>query len=146
MNEPKRVPIKFWGQDKPAPEIAWDRIENALAGAYTYWLSTVSAVGVPQPRPVWGMRFDGRMLLTVGSTTVWRNVERDPHASVHLESASEVVILEGTVARVEDDDLLARFLTPYNAKYRVEPHARPARGDARAPTARRPVVDRDPAR
>jgi hypothetical protein len=42
----------------------------------------------------------------------------NPELSVHLESGSEVVILEGITGPVEDRSLTATICAVYNAKYR----------------------------
>lgn len=117
MGEPRRVPIKFWGGERPAPEIAWDRVVNVLETAPIYWLSTANADGRPQPRPVWGLWHDERLLLTVGSTTTWRNFRTRPDVSVNLPSGSEVVILEGTASVEEDRAVLDGYIERYNPKY-----------------------------
>lgn len=117
MDEPRRVPIKFWGSERAAPDIAWSRIENALAHAYIYWFTTTNAHGRPQPRPVWGLWHDGGLILTVGSSTAWRNFRANANVSVHLPSGSEVVVLEGTASVETDRTRLEAFVERYNAKY-----------------------------
>lgn len=117
MSEPRKAPIKFWGTERPAPEIAWDRVENALTVAYEYWLATTNAEGRPQPRPVWGMWHDDRLILSVGSSTIWRNFRANPKVSVNLPSAAEVIVLEGTASVEKDPAVLDPFCERYNAKY-----------------------------
>src|SRR5581483_5917548 len=90
---------------------------NALDNSYTYWLATVSEDGRPEARVVWGLWEDGRLVLTVGSSTINRNVRANPNVTVHLPSGSEVVIVEGTAAVETDRDLLARYIERYNPKY-----------------------------
>src|SRR5438128_2824960 len=118
MGDPTRVPISFWGQAREAPPIAWDRVENALESSYTYWVSTVSPQGRPQSRVLWGLWHEDRLILSVGSTTVGRNLAANPNVSVNLPSGAEVIIVEGTAAIENDRWSLLRYLERYNPKYR----------------------------
>jgi general stress protein 26 len=117
MSEPRLVPIKFWGTERAAPAIAWDRVQNLLETAPTYWVTTSNADGRPQARPVWGRWHADRLILSVGSTTIWRNFRANPNVSVHLPSGSEVVVLEGIASEEKDAALLEPWLAGYNPKY-----------------------------
>ncbi len=52
-------------------------------------------------------------------TTRWaRNLAQNPHAAVHLESAEQVVIVDGVVEDGETDEALGqRIVEAWNAKY-----------------------------
>ena len=74
--------------------------------------------GYPSSRPVWGIWQDTRLLFSTGSQ-IRVNIEADPRVQVNLESADELVILEGTVAPIEIADL--RFwVEAYREKYQWE--------------------------
>ena len=120
QRSPRSVPITFWGGERGGQPLQWDRVEWQLDSALTYWFSTVSSDGVPQPRPVWGLWHDGRLMLTVGSTTAWGNLRGNQNVSVNLVDSSEVVILEGVASTTPPDDpaVVASFLERYNTKYR----------------------------
>ena len=71
----------------------------------------------PAPRPVWGLWLEERLVLSVGSSTHWRNLEVSDRVAVHLGDAHDVVIVEGTAQRETDATELARIVAPYNQKY-----------------------------
>jgi nitroimidazol reductase NimA-like FMN-containing flavoprotein (pyridoxamine 5'-phosphate oxidase superfamily) len=75
--------------------------------------------------PLWGV-WVGRALYFDGlPTTRWgRNLAANPRASVHLESADDVVIVDGEVEDVEgtSSKLGERIVRAWSAKYgRLEP-------------------------
>jgi hypothetical protein len=63
---------------------------------------------------VWGLWLDGRLLLSIGSPVLGRLVAADPAVTAHLDSATDVVVLEGEVAGSTDD---ATAIGVYNEKY-----------------------------
>ena len=70
--------------------------------------------GRPQPRPVWGIWADEWLNLSIGSPAISRLLEGQPEITVHLDSGTDVVVLEGVVAGRTDDPVLIRA---YNDKY-----------------------------
>jgi hypothetical protein len=110
---PTREPVRMWGKPKDCPPIAWDEVEGRLRSAVAYWLVTAEATA----RPVWGVWHDERLLLSVGSTSLWRGLRASPRASVHLEDAHDVVTVEGSTTTVTDPAELAQFCEVYNPKY-----------------------------
>jgi hypothetical protein len=97
--------------------LPWDWARGRLESAADYWLTTVDRSARPSTRPVWGIWSERRLLLSVGSTTHWRNLDANPNVGVTLGDAGEVVILEGTAAVEDDHDALRRFIDAYNPKY-----------------------------
>ncbi len=86
--------------------LPWSWAEQRLAAATNYWLSTSSTDGRPHPRPLWGLWHESAFLFTVlRSTRTARNLAANPQATVHLESAREVVVLDGAVSEVPLDRL-----------------------------------------
>jgi nitroimidazol reductase NimA-like FMN-containing flavoprotein (pyridoxamine 5'-phosphate oxidase superfamily) len=67
-----------------------------MAQAQHYWICTVSAQGRPHATPVDGIWLDEKLYFS-GSpeTRRHRNLAGNPSVCVHLESASDVVILHG---------------------------------------------------
>jgi PPOX class probable F420-dependent enzyme len=64
------------------------------------WLVTVSGDGTPQPTPVWFL-YDGSTILIYSAPkqAKLRNIERNPHAALHLDSRNhgdDIVIVTGT--------------------------------------------------
>ncbi len=90
--------------------LPWDWAEERLTAATNYWVTTTGADGLPHPRPLWGLWHESAFLFTVlRSTRTARNLAANPHAAVNLESAREVVILDGSVSEVQLEGLEALF-------------------------------------
>ena len=102
----------------------WSRAAEQLIGARNYWLATVRPDGRPHVAPLWGAWMDDAFFFQGAPTSRWaRNLAANPAASVHLESGTDVVIVEGVVAYLTtDDDLAARLIEAWREKYgRMEP-------------------------
>jgi hypothetical protein len=117
VTEPTRSGLTFWRQPAKGGQLEWSWAQERLEAAPDYWLATVAVDGRPSSRPVWGVWLDGRLLLTIGSTTHWRNLAHNAHVSVTLGHPLDVVIVEGVASAEKDRDVLARMIEPYNAKY-----------------------------
>jgi hypothetical protein len=77
--------------------LAWADVEARLVAATSYWLATVRPDGRPHVVPRWGVWVDGQFWYDGAPTTVHvRNLQANPACSLHLESGTEVVIVEGT--------------------------------------------------
>src|SRR5438034_9373285 len=76
--------------------LPWNWAVDRLERTRLYWFSTVRADGRPHAMPAWAVWLDG-VLYFEGSQLMRRarNVAANPAIVVHLESADEVVILEG---------------------------------------------------
>ena len=91
------------GSYSPA-DIPWEEIEARLRDAVDYWLVTTRPDGRPHAVPIWGVWLAGAFYFyTEPQTQKVKNVTAQPEVVVHLESASDVVILEGATARIADD-------------------------------------------
>ena len=104
--------------------LPWTWAEERLAQARSYWLATTRPDGSPHAMPVWGVWIDGAVVFdTHPLSRKAANLERDGRAVIHLESAEETVILEGTVEAHEDLDpeLFERYAVAYSAKYGSRP-------------------------
>jgi hypothetical protein len=111
------LPLTLWGKpNAEAPALPWSSVVDHLQQTEDYWLVTTGPSG-PTPRPVWGLWIEDRLVLSVGSTSHWRNLRASADVAVHTGDAHEVVIVEG-IAREETDPVeLARIVEPYNQKY-----------------------------
>jgi PPOX class probable F420-dependent enzyme len=99
----------------------WRRIQEQLQASRSYWLTTTRADGRPHAMPVWGVWRDGLLWFSTGLESVkGRNLVRDPRAVMHLESADDVVILEGVVERADDDAVFAAYAEKYNMEASAE--------------------------
>ena len=108
----------MWGEEKrDAAVMDWPSVEARLAASETYWVVNVppGRGGVPAPRPVWGVWLDDRLLLSVGSSSVWKGLAADPACAVHLGDAIDVVILEGRARKFTGP--FESYVGTYNEKY-----------------------------
>ena len=78
--------------------LSWSHVSERIAKAMHYWICTVSPNGHPHATPVDGLWLDDALYFGGSPQTKWhRNLAANPALSVHLESASDVVILRGQV-------------------------------------------------
>ena len=136
MKEPKasRPTAPDWlGGDDLLP---WTWAVEHLDAERNYWIVSVRRDGFPQARPVWGSWDDtkGVLYLSVGHGGLQRAGGQRPDGrrdvQVHIDSAVDVVILEGTIERVAGKPRAGqhavtkpipsaskRIVERYNAKY-----------------------------
>lgn len=81
--------------------LPWSHVVTRLESARHYWLATVSRSGRPRARPVDGVVVDGTLYFGGGDVGWVKDLRENPRVSVHLESADDVVILEGRVEWVD---------------------------------------------
>jgi pyridoxine/pyridoxamine 5'-phosphate oxidase len=109
-------------KDSATGYMPWEHVEQQLRDSRNYWICSVGGDGRPHAMPVWGILLDGVVCFsTGGSSRKGRNLARDPHVSVHLESGDDVVIIEGVVEEMANDERFARFREAYQAKYAFRP-------------------------
>lgn len=106
----------MWGDERQDPPPAWSWVKEQLSRAGTYWVISRSP-GYPHPRPVWGVWVSDKLFLSIGSQVIARELGTDPRVTVHLESSTNVVIVEGRAGPVSDSDVLDAFASAYNSKY-----------------------------
>ncbi len=103
MSEPaaSRPTAPDWvGGDDLLP---WSWAVGRLTDERNYWLSSVRRDGFPQARPLWGVWHEDRLFLSVGHAGLQRaDISGDAGLPVtaHVDSAVDVVIVEGTIHRV----------------------------------------------
>lgn len=96
---------------------AWAEVHLKLEQARNYWIVTRRPDGRPHAAPVWGVWVDRRICFSTSPDSVKaRNLAADPRVVVHLESADNLVVVEGTATQVDGDDL-RRPDAAYRAKY-----------------------------
>ncbi|MGI9602636.1 MAG: hypothetical protein ACR2QE_12175 [Acidimicrobiales bacterium] len=118
--EPVRETLRMYHQPSDAAALDWPWVEDQLTTAGTYWVVGVGGTH-PHPRPVWGIWEARRLHLSIGSPVVSRLVEQDPAVTVHLDSGTDVVIVEGRVTGSADEaDLVERYDTKYTWTYTVD--------------------------
>lgn len=100
--------------------LPWSYAREQLEQAQNYWICTASPTCRPHAAPLWGAWVDDRLYFEGSPATRWgRNLTANPYVSVHLESGSSVVIVEGPVDDIDDvgDEILARVTASFAAKY-----------------------------
>ncbi len=108
-----------YGQRSVSPGLDWSWVNNRLSEAGTYWAS-IPTDGQPHPRPVWGIWADEVLHLSIGSPKL-AAARTGTLATVHLESGTDVVIVEGVVeTKTVDPGLLAAYDAKYTWTYEVD--------------------------
>jgi hypothetical protein len=106
--------------------LPWGWATERLTRARNYWIATTRPDGKPHSRPVWGVWLDKAFYFSTGSLAA-PNLAAQPAITVHLESGSQVVIIEGVAEPVKDADIIEQVVTLYNQKYNwnLDPHNLP---------------------
>src|ERR1700704_1250787 len=99
-------PRMFGGVAEPML-LPWSWALDRLAHARSYWIATTRADGRPHSRPVWGVVVGEAVYFSTGSLAV-ANLAHRPEISLHTESATELVILEGVATIEIDRSVIAR--------------------------------------
>jgi hypothetical protein len=84
--------------------------------AANYWIVTARPNGRPHARPVWGVWWNQAFYFSTGSLAA-ETLTTNAQITLHLESGSEVVLLEGVAEAVSDTTVVRRVVELYNAKY-----------------------------
>lgn len=106
--------------EHPKAEVPWEHVARQLSEAQNYWVCSVRPDGRPHCVPRWAVFIDG-LIYYDGSpqTRHAQNITRNPHVSLHLESGTQAVILEGTSrpAGKPSAQLAGKLVQTYTAKY-----------------------------
>jgi hypothetical protein len=105
----------LYGAEAEATALAWSWVVEQLEASGTYWVNAV-ADRHPHPRPVWGVWVDDSLHLSIGSPVVARQAAADPRVTVHLDSGTDVVIVEGE-ASIPAGAPAPSVVDAYDAKY-----------------------------
>ncbi len=118
--ERRPATLRLYGQPSELPSPEWEGVDDQLAAAGTYWVVTPTPTH-PHPRPVWGIWHENALHLSVGSPTLGRALLPTTPVTVHLDSGTDVVIVEGVVAgRSTDSELIAAYDSKYTWEYDSE--------------------------
>ena len=115
-----RFPAEYGAPGEADALLPWSYVEERVRAASNYWVTTVGPNARPHARPVDGVWVDGTLCFGGSPRTRWvRNLTANPSVSVHLGSAAEAIILEGSAAYIADpsDPLGAPFLAAAKEKY-----------------------------
>lgn len=110
--------LRLYGARSDREALAWPWVDQQLTGAGTYWVIARNE-GHPHPRPVWGIWAEQRLHLSLGSPTLRRAIREDPALTVHLDSGTDVVILEGVVtpATATTPEIISAYRQKYDWDY-----------------------------
>jgi general stress protein 26 len=101
--------------------LSWDWVEEHMTKANNYWVSSVRPDGRPHAMPISGLWVNGFLYFSSDrKARRARNLVANPHASIHLESADEVVIMEGLIEDVKDQAELNTIAHALGAKFNSE--------------------------
>lgn len=106
-------PLRLYGEVSDRPGVDWPWVEEQLRAAGTYWVVAPGGAR-PHPRPVWGVWLDDQLLVSVGSPVLQGLLPPGTGVAVHLDSGTDVVIVEGDVAGPSTDPAA---IAAYDAKY-----------------------------
>lgn len=117
-----RMPKDYGVPEGAEDMLSWQWAEERLEQAKNYWVVTVRPDGRPHAVPVWGAWVD-RCFYFDGGGVKATNIAANPAVTVHLESGSEVVIVESIYDKTATPDpaLFARIQDSYGAKYEYRP-------------------------
>lgn len=117
--------------------LPWSWAVERLERERNFWLVSARADGFPQARPVWGLWFGPGLFLSLARGGFHRTAAAggatEMPVTVHADSASEVVIIEGIADRIRaaadgapptydlDPDLHAKATESYKVKYDRDP-------------------------
>ena len=98
--------------------LTWAEVARRLSGARNYWLHTTGEAGSPDATPIWGVTIDEVLYhYTESRTRKARNLERDPRVVIHLESASDVLIVHGRLKPLGDPSDHPEVVRAFERKY-----------------------------
>lgn len=122
--EPRVAPARLpEGYNDTGEQITldWAEVNQRLEQSKHFWFSTADAGGSPHARPIWGAWVDNTLYADGGvQVTRWRrDLLANPHTQVHLESATQVVIVDGDFTPANDltPDAFARVRASYLRRY-----------------------------
>ena len=115
MKIPEAQRAKLSGYVQPGQLLPWAWLDARMERARNYWITTHSA-RYPSSRPVWGIWRSPTLVFSTGSQ-IARNIARDGRVQVNLESADEVVVIEGIAEPLIEQIPAETWAGAYNEKY-----------------------------
>ncbi|HOD05201.1 MAG TPA: pyridoxamine 5'-phosphate oxidase family protein [Anaerolineaceae bacterium] len=112
--------------EAPTTLLQWEQVWPRLAEAQNYWLCSVRPDGRPHVIPKWAVWVDDKIYFDGSPQTRHaRNIALNPQVALHLESGSEVVIVEGTCRELPNPDrqLTLKIAAAYCEKYAAAGYA-----------------------
>lgn len=116
MDIPEPTRPSLSGYIQQGKLLPWQWVDARMGSARNYWITT-HARGFPSSRPVWGLWRSPLLFFSTGSS-IGKHLVEDPRVQVNLESADEVVLIEGRARPVSDELTAAEWAMGYDDKYR----------------------------
>lgn len=104
--------------------LPWSHVCERMESAHIYWIGTTDPEGRPRATPVDGIWLENRLYFGgAPRTRRARDLAANPAVVVHLESGSDVVILQGQAHQLQASDraLTTRLADASAAKYGYKP-------------------------
>src|SRR5262245_3694467 len=97
---------------------AWQWVQDQIKASHCYWICTASLQGKPHAMPVWGVWFDTTLyFVTKRKSKKANNLFQNPQVVIHLESADDLVVIEGMASELTDPIRQQQVAEAYAAKY-----------------------------
>ena len=107
-----------YSADETRPLPTWAEARRRLEEAPFYWLATVRPDGRPHVVPVLAVWADGGLHFVAGSSSrKAKNLARDSHCVVTVDTDALHLVVEGETAIVSDEAGLRRVADAYASKY-----------------------------
>jgi hypothetical protein len=106
--------------DNPTSYVDWSWVAAQLTDSKNYWLCSVRPDGRPHVVPRWAVFVDGKIYYDGSPETRHaQNIGTNPNITVHLESGTEAIILEGSSVPSEkpSSELGKKLSKEYKKKY-----------------------------
>ncbi len=118
-----RLPAEYGVPKGKKGLLPWSHVTERMTSALHYWVCTVSPDGRPHATSVDGLWLDDRLYFGGSPQTRRnRNLAENPAVCIHLESADDVLILQGEARLHTPDRALALRLAEASAqKYGYAP-------------------------
>lgn len=123
-----RMPDGYGVPESTDRLLEWEPVENRLRAASEFWLATTRPDGRPHVVPRWGVWLDGRFWYDGSPATRHaRNLRANAACALHLESGTDVVIVDGQAAPSAPvvGALGQRLAVAFQAKYADRGYAPP---------------------
>lgn len=126
---PKPIPArKVPGYQMPEDDknlLSWDFVDQQIAKAEFFWISSVNRRAGPHVVPLWGIWYESRVHFDGSPKTGWAmNLMRNAQIAVNLPDPNQVVIIYGNARIIEDDELSEeeweQLDSTYQRKYNVQ--------------------------